>query len=516
MTTVDIPDPMNAADLFVDENLRRGREGKVAVYYQDREITYARVGELVNRTGNGLRELGVRMEERVMLLLVDCPEFVYAFFGAIKIGAVPVPVNTMLKPHDYEYLVNDSRGRVLVVSEALLAQIEPVRSRLRYVRHIVVVGRTGQPRDTGFEDMVRAASAELDPEPMSKDDPCFWLYSSGTTGFPKGAVHLQHDMVYCAELFGKQVLGLTEMDRTFSVAKLFFAYGLGNSLYFPFRVGASTVLYPGKPDPVVHFETIERRRPTVFFAVPTAYAAMLALPDAERKYDTSSLRLCVSAGEMLPAALWERWQERFGTEILDGIGSTEVLHIFISNRPGRCKAGSSGELVPGYDARIVDSDGAPVPRGQVGDLLVKGESTCALYWNQHAKTKSTMEGDWIRTGDKYIRDEDGYFWYQGRSDDMLKVGGIWVSPVEIESALVAHPAVLECGVVGAEDADQLVKPKAYVVLKSGHPDSAETARELQAFVRERLAAYKYPRWVEFVSELPKTATGKIQRFKLRT
>jgi len=505
---------MNAATYFVDANVRQGRENKVAIYFEDQEITYGTVLKMVNRTGNALRELGVRMEERVMLLLLDCPEFVYSFFGAIKIGAVPIPTNTLLKPNDYEYLLNDSRARVLIVSQPLWAQIEPVRANLKYLKQVIVVGQA-QGEQISFAEVVSAASAELDAELMHKDDACFWLYSSGTTGFPKGAVHLQHDMIYCADLYARPVLGINEHDRTFSVAKLFFAYGLGNALYFPFRVGASTILYPGKPDPVKFYEIIQHYRPTLFYSVPTAYASMLAIPDAEKIYDTSSLRLCVSAGEALPPALWERWYTRFGTEILDGIGSTEVLHIFISNRPGRCKPGSTGEIVPGYAAKLLDEAGNPVPKNEVGDLLISGESTCAYYWNKHAKTKDTIVGEWIKTGDKYLQDEDGYFWYQGRSDDMLKVGGIWVSPVEVENALMEHPAVLECGVVGVEDADRLIKPKAYVVLKPGHTGSPEMEKELQLFVREKIAVYKYPRWVEFVSELPKTATGKIQRYRLR-
>ena len=514
---IELPDRMNAATYFVDANVEAGRGDKVAIYYvgDGSTYTYSDVLEGVNRFGNALKELGVRMEERVMLLLLDSPEFVFSFFGAIKMGAVPIPTNTLLKPHDYEYLLNDSRARALIVSEPLLEQIEPIRDRLRYLQHIVVVGEPHSNDQLSYRELVESASPELDAEEMSKDDACFWLYSSGTTGFPKGAVHLQHDMLYCADLYAKQILGINENDRTFSVAKLFFAYGLGNAMYFPFRVGASTVLYPGKPDPIKFYEIIQEYKPTIFYCVPTAYAAMLAVEDAEKRFDLSSLRVCVSAGEALPPALYERWYERFGVEILDGIGSTEVLHIFISNRAGRVKPGSSGEIVPGYEARIVDEEGNDVPPGEVGDLLIKGESTCAFYWNKHQKTKETIIGEWIRTGDKYSRDEEGYFWYQGRSDDMLKVGGIWVSPVEVENTLMEHPAVLECGVVGAEDADGLVKTKAYVVLKAGYTPSEELAEELKQFVKGRIAKYKYPRWIEFVDELPKTATGKIQRYKLR-
>ena len=372
----------------------------------------------------------------------------------------------------------------------------------------------GPPSST--EDWIAAASPDLDPVEMDRDDQAFWLYSSGTTGFPKGAIHLQHDMLCTAEWVGGGVFGINDRDRTFSVAKLFFAYGLGNALYFPFSVGASTILYPAKPEPERCFEIIERHRPTIFYAVPTAYAAMLATAErSDRTYDLSSLRVCSSAGEPLPAALYERWKARFGVEILDGIGSTEALHTFISNRPGRVRAGSSGELVPGYDARIVDADGRDVPQGEIGDLLIKGDSICAGYWNQPEKTAATIIGDWIRTGDKYSRDADGYYWYHGRSDDMLKSGGQWVSPAEVEAAIVAHDAVLECGVVGREDNEGLVKPLAFVVLKPGRTGSPQLADELKQFVKSRIAVYKCPRWITFATDLPKTATGKIQRYKLR-
>lgn len=514
---VRVPERMNAATYFVDANVEAGRGDKTAIYYTEdgSTYTYNDVLTMTNRTGNMLKELEVRMEERVMLLLLDCPEHVFSFFGAIKMGAVPIPTNTLLKPPDYEYLLNDSRARVLIISEPLLDQIEPIRDQLRYLRDIVVVGEPRSADQLSYHELVDSASDELEAEEMSQDDACFWLYSSGTTGFPKGAVHLQHDMLYCADLYAQPILDINENDRVFSVAKLFFAYGLGNALYFPFRVGASTVLYPGKPDPVKFYEIIQEYQPTIFYSVPTAYAAMLAEPDAEERFDTGSLRVCVSAGEALPPAVYNRWHERFGVEILDGIGSTEILHIFISNRSGEVTPGSSGKLVPGYEARIVDEEGNEVPPGEIGDLLIKGDSVCAFYWNKHQKTKETIIGEWIRTGDKYSQDEDGYFWYQGRSDDMLKVGGIWVSPVEVENTLMEHPAVLECGVVGAEDEEGLIKTKAYVVPKSEYTPSDELATELQQFVRDRIAVYKYPRWIEFVDELPKTATGKIQRYKLR-
>jgi len=506
---------MNATEAFVDDNIGAGRGDSVAIIdaASDREMTYRDVLAQVNRTGHALRRLGIRPEERVMLLLPDVPEFAFAFFGAIKIGAVAVPVNTLLKPHDYEYLLNDSRARALIVHERLLPLIEPIRSSLRHLQHLLVVGEAHG--DTSYAGALAIEGEDLAAEPMSDDDAAFWLYSSGTTGFPKGAIHLQHDMICCAESFARGVLGITAADRTFSVARLFFAYGLGNALYFPFYVGATTVLHPGRPEPQLVFDVVARHKPTLFYSVPTSYAAMLAAMDAGTGFDFSSVRLCSSAGEPLAASLYERWRARTGAEILDGIGSTEVLHIFISNRAGQARPGTSGRLVPGYDAQIVDDDGRPIAMGEIGNLLVKGDSTCSMYWNKHAQTRATIQGEWIRTGDKYSQDADGYFCYAGRCDDMLKVGGIWVSPVDVENALIEHPAVLECGVIGRCDGDRLVKPAAYVVLRDGVVGSPDLATTLQEFVRGRLADYKRPRWVEFVPSLPKTATGKIQRFKLR-
>jgi benzoate-CoA ligase len=497
---------MNAAVDFIDVNIVAGRGSQTAVVdaATDRELTYDAVSENVNRMGHALRRLGVRPEERVMIMLPDCPEFIYAFFGAIKIGAVAVPVNTLLTPADYEYLLTDSRARVLIVHHRLRDRI----TKSRHLEHVLVV-------NDAFSGLLDIESDRLAAEDMSPDAAAFWLYSSGTTGFPKGAVHLQHDMRCCAESFGSGILGVTARDRTFSVAKLFFAYGLGNALYFPFSVGASTVLFPDKPDPRRVFDIVRRHPPTIFYAVPTAYSAMLAEMDASTPYDFSSVRLCSSAGEPLAPSLYERWRARTGTEVLDGIGSTEMLHTFIANRPGRVRPGSSGELVPGYGARIVDAEGREVADGEVGDLLIKGESACSCYWNKQEQTRKAIIGEWIRTGDKYSRDADGYFWYQGRSDDMLKCGGYWVSPTEVESAIVTHPAVLECAVVGWEDEERLVKPMAFVVLKNGHAASSDLADALKRHVKSLLAAYKSPRRIEFVPELPKTATGKIQRYKLR-
>jgi benzoate-CoA ligase len=509
-----LPVEFNVASWFVDRPVAEGRARAPAFRCEDRVLTYGDVQDLVNRTGNALRELGVEMEQRVLLLCLDTPEFLGAFWGAIKIGAIPVPVNTLMRAADYRYFLDDSRARVAVISAPLLAEAMPALRGSPHLRHVLIAG--GAPGSyLSFEDRAAGAASTLDAAPTSRDDVAFWLYSSGSTGRPKGAVHLQHDMVVSAETYAKQVLGLRSTDKVYSAAKLFFAYGLGNAGYFPMSVGAESVLYPHRPTPDAVFDLLTRHRPTIFFGVPTLYAAMLAAKDAERQFDLSSLRLCVSAGEALPADLYRRWHERFGVEIVDGIGTTESGHIFLSNRPGAVRPGSSGLPVPGYECVIVDDEGRPVPTGEIGNLRVRGDSTMAYYWNQHEKTKETLFGPWIQTGDKYHRDAEGYFWYDGRGDDMLKVGGIWVSPIEVEATLIQHVAVLEAAVVGQEDDDRLVKPRAYVVLKDPARASETLAVELRAFVKDKIAPYKYPRWIDFVPELPKTATGKIQRFKLR-
>lgn len=510
-TPRQIPEQFNAADYFVDRNVREGRRDKVAVVCEGRSLTYGDVQAGVNRFGNALRSLGVRMEERVALLLLDSEVYPQAFFGAIKLGAVPVCLNTLLRPKDYEYMLNDSRARVLVVDAALLPTLASIRDQLTSVEKIVVARGPGEAGDLSLDALLAAQAPALEPAPTCRDDVCFWLYSSGSTGAPKGTVHLQCDMVYCAETYGMQVLGIREDDVCFSAAKLFFAYGLGNGLYFPFSVGATAVYLPDRPSPDAVYRTVAAARPTLYFGVPTLYGQLL---EAEGHMD--GVRLCVSAGEALPADLLKRWQDRFGVEIIDGIGSTEMAHIFISNQPGKVRAGSTGRLVPGYQARIVDERFRDVPPGEVGTLLVQGGSAAACYWNNREKTRQTMLGEWLNTGDKFFLDADGFFFYAGRTDDMLKVGGIWVSPVEVEAAVIEHPAVLECAVVGNRDADTLVKPKAFVVLKKGFAPTPALAREIQDHVKRGLAHYKFPRWVEFVDALPKTATGKIRRFELRT
>ena len=509
--SLDLPDIYNAATTFVDENIARGRGRKVAIYYQDQKITYQDVFEKVNRTGNALRDLGIEIENRVLLILPDSPEFAYCFFGAIKIGAVAVPINPWMFAKDYEYLINDSRARAIIVHESALPEIERIWDRTPFLKHILVVGKA-KGKAVSYETLVAQASAKLEAERTTKDDVGFWGYTSGSTGNPKGAVHLQHDMITITDLFVKPVLGMNERDLCFSASKMFFSYGLGNSLYFPFRFGAATVLWPEKPDPEKILEVIEKYRPTFFFSVPTLFARFLRI---EKKYDLSSLRICLSSGEPLPPALFHQWKNRTGLELLDVVGSTEATHDFLANRPGRAKAGSSGEVTPAFEAKIVDDEGREVPIGEVGSLMVKGDANAPYYWNKHEQTKRMMQGEWLKTGDTYYRDADGYYWYCGRSDDMMKVGGLWVSPIEIENTLMEHPAVLESGVIGDTDADGLLKPKAFVLLKSEFSSSAELRLELQNHVKSKLAPYKYPRWVEFVEELPKTVTGKIQRFRLR-
>ncbi len=518
---------MNASTDFIDANLDGDRAGRVAVIEAeaDRELTYADISQAVCRTGHALRRLGVRPEERVAILLPDSAAFVAAFFGAIRIGAVAVPMNTLLTRDHCHYLLSDSRARVLVVHEVFVDRIAAARDQLPHLHHIVVVtdssrrsvhakadGATAYLR---FDDLLAQEDHTLPPEDMHRNDAALWLCSSGTTGSPKVVVHRQHSMRSCAEAFGLGVLGLNAEDRVFSVAKLSFAYGLGNGLYMPFFVGGSTVLLPSKPTTDMIFGVMRRFRPTVLFAVPTAYAAMLTALDAGAEQASGRLRLCSSAGEPLSASLYERWCAHTGVEILDGIGATETLHTFIANRPGRARPGSSGELVAGYEARVVDASDEDVPVGEVGDLLVRGESICMGYWHNQPESHRRFDGGWFRTGDRYVRDGDEYFWYQGRSDDMLKCGGLWVSPTEVESALSTHPSVLESAVVGREDKERLVKPMAFIVLKPGHVASPELSETIKAHVKGQLSVYKCPRWLEFVNELPRSITGKVQRARLR-
>ncbi|KJE28806.1 benzoate-CoA ligase family protein [Geobacillus kaustophilus] len=509
----------NAAEVFIDHNVQGGMGEKTAIYYRDEQISYQELQEKVNQTGNMLRGLGYRMEDRLVMVCHDTPEFIYTFFGAIKIGAVPIPVNTMMQPSDYEYFLNNSRAKVLVIHEDLWERLQPIRERFAFLQDVIVIHENANSSIEGtlsFHRLLARTDKELEAAPTNKDDAAFWLFSSGSTGDPKGIIHLQHDMEYALNTYARQVLGINENDRCLSASKLYFAYGLGGGMYFPLGVGASTVLVKERPSPEVMFQAIETYKPTIFFGVPTLYGAMIDYAEkAGRRFDARSLRVCVSAGEALPPSFYYKWKQLFGVDILDGIGSTEALHIFISNRIGDVKPGSSGKAVPGYEVKIIDGQGNELPPNEVGDLIIRGDSIAHGYWNLHEQNKQKFVGEWLYIGDKYYRDEEGYYWYCGRSDDMLKVGGIWVSPIEVENCLLRHDDVLEAAVVGVENENGLVVPKAFVVLKDGVPRSAEKEEELKQFAKQHLAHYKYPRIIELIDELPKTATGKIQRFKLR-
>ncbi|BCU80597.1 acetyl-CoA synthetase [Polycladomyces abyssicola] len=511
--------PYNASTRFIEENVNKGLGDKVAIYFRDEQITYRQMQKRVNQVGNMLKTLGLKMENRVLINCHDTPEFIYSFFGSIKIGAVPIPVNTMMQPSDYEYYLNNSRARALIIHQDLWENIQHLRKRFIYLEHVIVISESDVKTVEGtlsFYEMMEQASEDLKPCHTQYDDSAFWLFSSGSTGNPKGVIHLQHDMEFALNSYAKNILKLTENDICFSASKLFFAYGLGGGMYFPFGVGASTVLVPERPTPEVVLQAIEKYKPTVFFGVPTLYGHMIDFTEKNNKrYDLSSVRICVSAGEPLPVVFLRKWKYLYNLDILDGIGSTEALHIYLSNRIGDIREGSSGKIVPGFEAKIVNEEGNPLPPNEVGDLLIRGDSIAHGYWNLHEQNKQKFLGEWFHTGDKFYRDDDGYFWYCGRSDDMLKVGGIWVSPVEIENCLLQHEAVLEVAVVGVTNENDLVMPKAYIVLKDGVDPSENLAKELKEFTKQHLARYKYPRIIEFVDALPKTTTGKIQRFKFR-
>jgi len=510
--TIAYPPAFNVAAPFIDRHRAEGRGDKVAIRAGDEDVTYADLAARVDRCGHLLAGIGLAKGDRLLMIVKDCPAFCYLFWGAIKAGIVPVPVNTLLRAKDYQYMIEDSACAALAYSPEYEAEGGPALAAAAHDPDHVMLTEGGDGSVLARLD--EQPDAPLEPVAAGPDEDCFWLYSSGSTGRPKGAVHAHRDMVTTSQHYGKEVLGVTEDDICFSAAKLFFAYGLGNGMTFPLWSGATAVLSDQRPTPDTTWEVIERYKPTIFFGVPTLYAAQLqSLEQADP--DLSSLRVCVSAGEALPADVFRRWQDKTGLIILDGIGSTEALHIFISNRHDDVKAGTSGRLVPSYDAKILGDDGAPVAAGDSGQLFIRGESTAKYYWNNEAKTAETMVDGWLNTGDTYIQDEDGYFVYCGRSDDMLKVGGIWCSPFEIEARLIEHPKVLEAAVVGREDEESLVKPEAYVVLKDQADVGADMEKALLDHCKEGLARYKYPRWFHFVDELPKTATGKIQRFRLR-
>jgi benzoate-CoA ligase len=510
---VTIPRNYNAAADLVERNLDAGSADRIAFIDDAGRYSYGELAQRVNRCANAWRRLGLRVEDRVVLLMHDTIDFPTAFLGAIRAGIVPIPCNTLLTATDYEYLLADSRARAVVVSAPLAPLISPLAARLASLDHMIV---SGDPV-SGTISFAGWIAGEPDDAPVAAttaDDVCFWLYSSGSTGSPKGAVHLHSDLIQTAELYARPILGIAADDVVFSAAKLFFAYGLGNGLTFPLAVGATSVLMAERPTPAAVFQRLITQHPTIFYGVPTLYAAMLASADFPSR-ERLGLRRCVSAGEALPADLGKRWRDKTGVDILDGLGSTEMLHIFLSNRPDDVCYGTTGRPVPGYALRVVDEAGDQVAPGEIGELQVSGPTSSPYYWNNRAKSLATFLGPWTRSGDKYIVDNEGRYVYCGRTDDMLKVGGVYVSPFEVEAALSTHDAVLEAAVVGHADASNLIKPKAFVVLKPGHAPSPGMAAALQEHVKTKLAQFKYPRWIEFVAELPKTATGKIQRFKLR-
>ncbi len=553
--SIQFPKRFNMAEYFLYRNLEEGRENKICLYYEDQTFSYGDTARMSNRVGNALRELGVEMEDRVLIVLPDCPEFVWTWFGAARIGAVITMVNPLLPAEDYKYYLDYTRARVAVIHESLLKTFNEVTADAKHLRAVLVVGghdvvtqtvsshegngnNDAQANNWGYDEDVDftndellwssfdgAVLSELDecsPADTHRDDMAIWLFTSGSTGQPKAAVHLQHDLPFNTEVFAKRTIGVHENDLTVSVPKLFFGYATGTNLLFPFAVGGATALFSERSTPEKLFEVIARYQPTILTTVPTMINAMLNAGAAAQR-DLSSLRFCYSAGEALPPELYQRWQQTLGVEIYDGIGSAEMFHIYITNRPGDVKLGSLGRVVEGYEAKIVDAQDKEVATGEMGTLKIKGDSAALCYWTAHEKSKETFAGDWCTTGDQFHVDAEGYYWYHGRTDDMLKVSGIFVAPAEIENCLLQHEAVLECAIIGAEAGDGLIKPKAFVVVRETQVQSPKSkaqsqdqlAEELKAFVKSHLAPYKYPRWIEFVTSLPKNDRGKIDRKKLK-
>jgi benzoate-CoA ligase family protein len=510
-----LPRKFNMVNLLLERHIEQGRGDRVAVYYGDERLTYQDMFLLTNQTGNALAQLGVEKGDRVLIMMVDSPQWIAVFLGAMKIGAVPVPINILATGPDVAYFISDSGASLLVIEKDLLPKIEGLSRQDTRLKQIVVRGgkSDGYPC---LADITAAASSALAVYPTTPLDHSYWLYTSGTTGQPKGAIHLHKDLVYAVEVYGATILDFQPDDVVYGIPRLFFSYGLNMALYLPFYYSGAVVLDEQRPVPEKVLANLAKYRPSIFVGVPTAYAQMLQLLQEKKlQQDFSHLRFCISAGEALPGPIYEKCVKLFKAEILDGLGATEVSWIYISNRPGKVKIGSCGTPLKGYRVKILNDEGAEVPKGQAGDLWVSSETLAAGYWNKPEKTQETFRDGWMKTGDCLMMDEDGYFFHKGRSDDALKVSGIWVSPLEVEAILLEHPGVAQCAVVGKRDAYDLIKPKAFIVLKSGYSPDEELVKELQNFIKNRLAPYKYPRWIEFINELPMTATGKIQRYKLR-
>ena len=512
MHPIQLPRQYNAASDLLTRNLKHADKVAYIDALHGTQLTYGELHRQAHQFASALLAKGITPESRVMVCMLDTPQWPVVFLGCILAGVIPVATNTLLTSKEFDYMLRDSRAKALVVSHALLPAFEHLLGKLPDLQQVIVADAPAPSSHQALKALIDAAQPLAQPANTSPDDMCFWLYSSGSTGSPKGTVHLHSHLIQTAELYGQGVLGIQHTDVVYSAAKLFFAYGLGNALTFPMSVGATILLLPARPTPQEVFRILTHYKPTIFYGVPTLFAALMA--DGQRPAKSAlNLRVCTSAGEALPAEIGKKWSAEYGCDILDGIGSTEMLHIFLSNRAGHVRYGTTGQAVPGYELRIVGEDGAVCKDGELGELQINGPSAALMYWNNREKTKATFAGEWTRSGDKYTRDADGFFTYGGRSDDMLKVGGIYVSPFEVEASIMTHPAVLEAAVVGLADVDELIKPKAYVVLKAGESLSEDAIKQ---HVKSQLAPYKYPRWVEFVSELPKTATGKIQRFKLRS
>ena len=511
---IHIPRDYNAVVEFIDRNIDQGHGERIALIDDTGSYSYAELADRINRVAHALRELGVVQESKVLLCLTDTVDFPTVFWAVVRIGAVAIPVNTLLTSKDYDYMLADSRATTLVVSDVLYERFEPLLTEQPYLANVIVSGENSHGEHS-LKVLMSKSCAPLDPAPTTADDVAFWLYTSGSTGTPKGSMHLHRDLVVTAVLYGVGVLSINRDDVVFSAAKFFFAYGLGNSMTFPLFVGCTAVVMAQRPTPEAIMKVLKRHSPSIFFGVPTLYGAILANPDNDRIAGSTTLRLCVSAGEALPAAIGESWEQRFCVPIIDGLGSTEMLHIFLSASPNEVRYGTTGKPVPGYALKLLTEDGELAAPGELGELWVNGPSSAIAYWNQRQKSVDTFHGPWTRTGDKYTVDDEGFYHYRGRTDDMLKVSGQWVSPFEVESTLNTHRQVLEAAVVARSDEDGLTKPMAYLILANDVEPSTELAEELKNYVKEKLAPFKYPRWVEFVHDLPRTATGKIQRFKLR-